>query len=295
MQQQLAQTLGLPTPAALRLVVNSLVVPQARAVAEQLGTEAYVLAGGKFGTLSSAGTFSEERTLGPRIAATRPSAITASLRQKIAAVRTGSRTVAIVTPSGAKPVDTRSDLVAPTLDQQGWVYSVPTNDTSGLQVSNGKRTYRLDADLGSGAVTTIQVSPDGTRLLVLLDDPAGARAYVAGIERDADGAPKGLTGAQYPVDLSRTSGAGLDATWMGDGDVAVLVRGPDSDQVATQQLGGIEVTLAPFASVTSLVGTSSVDDLRIRVSTGALYVWDDPNNWQQVPTDADVSVLAVQR
>lgn len=295
MQQQLGKTLGLPTPAALRLVVNSLVVPQAPAIGDQLGTEAYVLAGGRFGTLSSSGAFTEERTLGPRIAATRPRAITVSLPQKTAAVLT-NRGVDLVTASGAKPVDPRPDLVAPTLDQQGWVYSVPSTGTSELQVSNGKRTYRLGADLGSGTVTAIQVSPDGSRLLVLLEEPTKPVAYVAGIERNPDGSPKGLTAAQYPIDLSHTNGTGIDATWMGDGDVAVLVSGQDSDQVATQQLGGVEVTLAPFANVAALVGTSSVDDLRIRVGGGGLYVWDgDDTNWQQVQTAADISVLAVQR
>jgi hypothetical protein len=296
-QQQLVQSLGLPTPSALRLVVNSVVAPQAKALADQLTPAAYVLLGDRFGTLS-AGAFTPDRTLGTRIAASRPTAITVSLRQRSAAVLTAAGDVAIIGTSGATVVDTRPGLVAPTMDQRGWVYSVPsTSPSDGLQVANAKKQrFRLADDLGGATVTAIQVSPDGTRLLVLVASASGRpRAYVAGIQRNAAGAPIGLTAAQYPVDLGAVVGAGSSATWIDDSDVAVLISGSDNDRVVSQQLGGFSGALGQYANVTSIVGTNSTDDLRIRISTGDLYVLRD-TTWQQ-ETDApvDVSVLAVQR
>jgi hypothetical protein len=300
MQEQLAQSLGLPTPSALRLVVNSVVAPQVQPLGDQLTPVAYVLLDGRFGTVSASGAFTEDKTFGPRIAATRPKAITVSLQQRLAAVLNGDGDVAIVGPSGAaRTVDPRPGLVDPTLDQRGWVYSVPGDSPAGLIASNGKRTVDLETnlapDLAGATVSAIQVSPDGTRMLVLVANAAGRpHAYVAGIERAPDGAPVGLTGSQYQVDLTGSAGTGSAATWIDDSSVAVVVTGQDNDRVVSQQLGGISDALGQFANVTSIVGTTGLDDLRIRVSQGNLYVWNDPN-WQQETTSAPVQVLAVQR
>lgn len=293
MQQQLIQSLGLRTPSALRLVVNGTLAQQVKPLADQLTPLPYVLTRGQFGTLSATGAFTVEKTLGARIAATRPSAITVSLGQKMAAVLNGDGDVAIVGAT-TTVVDSRPDLIAPTLDQRGWVYSVPADSPSGLQASNGRRTVDLGvSDLTGASVSAIQASPDGTRLLVLVQSPSGPRAYVAGIERTADGSPTALTGSDYEVDLGGVSGVGTSATWIDDSSVAVVVHGQDNDRVRSQQLGGLSAALGQFANVSSIAGTSGLDDLRIRVG-GNLYVWNDPN-WQQESTSTPVQVLAVQR
>lgn len=298
-QQQLVQSLvqspGIPA-SSIRLVVDDLVIPQAQPPTDQLSTEAYVVAGGRFGTLSPSGAFTEDRTLGPRIVATSPTSVTVSLRQRLAAVQTGSGRVALVTPSGAKTLDTRSGLLPPTLDQRGWVYSV--TDAGGLHAADGRTTATLDLDLDGGSVTDIEASPDGTRLLVALTTPTGPEAYVVGILRSGSGAPIGLTpvGVRYPIALGAAAPAIVSgATWVDDADIAFLTSGADSDQVSTQQLGGIGGTLGQFANVTSLVGTTSSADLRILVESGAVYFWNGSNWQQQSDPGSEVSVLAVQR
>ncbi|MGT2425199.1 GerMN domain-containing protein [Amnibacterium kyonggiense] len=135
MQQQLVQSLGV-APSALRLVVDDLVIPQAQPLSDQLSTEAFVATGNRFGTLSSSGAFTEDRTLGPKIMATRPTSITVSPGQRIAAVQTRSGDVDLVTASGARTVDSRSGLLPPTLDQRGWVYSA--TGSGALRAANGR-------------------------------------------------------------------------------------------------------------------------------------------------------------
>ncbi|GAA2749516.1 LpqB family beta-propeller domain-containing protein [Amnibacterium kyonggiense] len=295
MQQQLVQSLG-PTAPPIRLVVDDLVIPQAQPLTDQLSTEAYVLIGSRFGSLSPTGAFTEDRTLGARIAAAKPTSITVSLRQRLAAVLNAAGDVAIVTSTGApRTVDSRSGLLAPTLDQRGWVYSTPPSGD--LLAMNGKDTRRLTADFGDATVSAIQASPDGTRLLVLLDTPTGPQAVVAGILRNASGAPTGLTpvGAQNRIELGGASSSINGATWIDDADVAFLASGNDSDQVTTQQLGGIGGTLGQFANVTDIVGTTSTADLRILVQSGAVYFWNGSNWQQQSDPTSEISVLAVQR
>lgn len=304
MQQQLIRSLRRPTPAALRLQVNGVVAPQVKALINQPGSLLpYVVSDGKFGTMAGNGAVTEDKTLGKRITDLKPEAVTVSVRQGLAGVLTRSSGVAIVTAGGQRVVDPRSSLLPPAVDQRGWVYSVPKDSPTGLRASNAKRTVDLAGDLGGTSVIAIEVSPDGTRMLVFVQSAtgpdAGPEAYVAGIERSVDGTPTGLTRARYAVDLGGNTGLGLGATWVDDGDVAVLVSAPDnsSDRVLSQQLGGFGSSLSQLTNATSIVGTSDQADLRVHLSTGDLFVWRSTvNAWQSEPGSAvDVSVLAVQR
>jgi hypothetical protein len=299
MQQQLIQSLKLPTPGSLRLVVNSRVAPPVKALVSRSPLPvAYVVVNGAFGTVASTGVFTADGTLGKQIVAAHPQAVTVSLRQGLAAVQTSAHQVAVVTATATRVVDARSGVVAPTVDQRGWVYSVPTDSPSGMQASDAKgHTVNLFASLPGTSVTSIEASPDGTRMLVLVTSNAGPMAFVAGIQRNPDGSPIGLTTARYPVDLGGNTGNPIDATWVDDGSVAVLVAAPDNstDRVRVQQLGGTASSLADIPGAASIVGTTDTSDLRIRLTTGELLVSNDQPWHQESPAAPAVSVLAVQR
>jgi hypothetical protein len=299
MQQQLIQSLLLPTSSALRLFVNGRVAPQAKALPTQPRSALpYVVSKGRFGTVATNGTFTEEPTLGKRIAALRPDAVTVAVRRGLAVARTAGGEVVAVTTSGQKLLDSRPDLVPPTLDQRGWMYSVPRDDPRGLVAVDAKGQHiDLAGNLGGATVTSIEASPDGTRMLVLVQSATGPKAFVAGIERNSEGTPTGLTRAQYPVALGGNGGTGLDATWADDGNVAVLVSSTDNTtvRVRLQQLGGFGSSAGELANATSIVGGTSKDDLRIRLQTGDVWL-RKANLWQSASASpADVSVLAVQR
>ena len=298
MQQQLIKSLRLPTPAALRLILNDRVAPQVGALLNTAPSQvADVVSGGRFGELAPTGVFTPDGTLGKRIDAAHPRAVTVSEGQGLAAVLTASQRVAIVSTTGTRVVP-RPVTVAPTLDQRGWIYFVPSDSPGGLVAVNAKGEVRdLFADLPGTSITSIEVSPDGTRMLVLVATTTGPEALVEGIVRSKDGTPTGLTTASYPVDLGGNTGKGLGATWVDDGEVAVLVQPPDGsgDRVQLQQLGGTGSSLGQIPSATSIVGTSSRTDLRILVSTGDVFV-SNQQLWQEESTSAPkVSVLAVQR
>ena len=301
MQQQLLRSLQLQTGAALHLLVNGRVAPTASVLQVQGPVQAPVVyAGGRFGTAQSTGAVSEDSVLGKRVAMLRPRAVTVSAGQRLATVLTRDADVAVVTASGSRTVDTRSQLAAPTLDQRGWAYSVPRNDPTGLTAFSvaSRRAVRLaTTDLGGEKVVAIEASPDGTRLLVLVQRANGDwQSYVAGIVRDADGAPSALTTAVYP--LAVPAGAAIDATWVDESTVAILTAAPDgSDTVTAQQLGGLASPLGRLSNAESIVGTSSKSDLRARDNTGnVLEPSPSAAVWQNVfPNTVNVSVLAVQR
>lgn len=301
MQQQLIQSLKLGTPSALRLVVNSTVAPALTSLVSQVPAQsAYVVADGQFGALAASGAFTPDGALGKRITAQHPQAVTVSERQGLAAVWTDSQQVVIVSATGQRRVDAaRTGLIAPTMDQRSWVYSVPADAPNGIVASNAKgQSIALVSTLPGSTITSIEVSPDGTRMLVLVQSASGPQALVAGIQRRADGTPTGLTDTDYPVDLDATTGTGIGATWVDDGNVAVLVSvtDPATDRVWLQQLGGIGSVGGEIPGASSVVGTSAPSDLRVRLQNGDLFVSNDQQQWQEESATAPkVSVLAVQR
>ncbi|WP_375388075.1 hypothetical protein [uncultured Amnibacterium sp.] len=297
MQQQLAQTLPLQSPSALRLVVNGQTASQTKPLTNQaVSLNPFVVADGRFGTLGSDGTVTADRQLGARVAASRPRAVTVSTGQQLAAVLTAVRQVAAVTPSGVRVVDPRTGLIAPTLDQRGWIYSVPADDPGGLVAADAKGkggAKDLVADIAGSSITSIEVSPDGTRMLVLVVRASGPAAFVAGIERNPDGAPTGLSDAHYAVSLGGGGGS-VDATWVDDSSVAVLTSGT-TDRVRVQRLGGLSQELGPLTGATSIVGVPSLQYLRVRLQSGDVWRWTG-SVWQsEAATPLNVDVLAVQR
>lgn len=297
MQQQLAESIGISV-SLIGLTTNGRAAPAAKqAELEQLAsTGPVVVSKGRFGTLTAQGAVQEDRELGPRIVQLRPAAVTYSAQQNRAAVLTGGGQVVVVSRDSRRFVDPRAGLAAPTMDQQGWTYSVPADDPSAMRVfdSDGRRSP-FSADLGGTAVRAIEVSSDGTRLLVLLDTGDGPEAFVYGILRDAKGRPTGLDSNRYPIGLDIA--AARDATWVDQSTVAVLTAGGSVQSVIVQQLGGIATTVGGLQDARQVIGATNEADLRVLLGSGAVLIFNRSSTGfaLESPASVGVDVLAVQR
>jgi Lipoprotein LpqB beta-propeller domain/Sporulation and spore germination len=247
-----------------------------------------------FGVLEGSRVVSD--VLQRAVGALGPSSVTISDRQGLAAVGTAAG-ISIVTRSGNRTstrlVDRRVDLIAPALDPEGWVYSVPRGQPDAL-VAHDRVGHALPVatPFPAGAdVRSIEVSRDGSRLLALLETGSGARALVAGIVRDGSGRPLRLTTAVFPVVVA--PGVAVDATWVDPGAVATVTQDQDGDQVTIQQLGGESSSGGRLTGATDAVGGTSRTDLTIRTLNGALFTVPQGSVW--VATGATADVLAVQR
>ena len=298
MRLQLEQTLhGLDAISSVQLSINGRTVlarPLQRA-SVAANPDPLVYRSGLFGFLSGT-RVAPEGALGRNIAALKPTAITASLHRGMAAVLASSG-VSVVTATGRLLVDHRPQLIAPTIDAGGWTYSVPGDRPEELVAYDVKgRAQPLRARMpGLTSIESIEIARDGTRMLVLGTTADGPRAFVAGIERDARGTPVALSGATYGVAV--LDPAGVDATWVNEGSVAVLTRGADGDGVTVQTLGGDFQALGRLAGATALVGAATEgslgeDELRAVLTSGAIYELRGPR-WG--PSGGIAEVLAVQR
>lgn len=233
-----------------------------------------------------------DAVLGRQVLAVRPLAATISDRLRIAAVRTADG-VRVVTGSAHPLVDDREGLIDPSLDPFGWTWSVPRTDPGALEAFDvhGKVRHLHGPFDAAQSMDAIEVSRDGTRLLVLLQTQAGPVARVVGIERDAKGAPIGLSARGYVVPAPGVEG--IDATWVDPVTVATLTGGgDDGEQVTKIQVGGVQaVQLDRPGDAVAIVGGAEQSELTALLRGGGLARHDQA--WRTVGTG--VSLLAVQR
>ncbi len=220
-----------------------------------------------------------------------PVAIQMAANRQFAAVRIGSGEVVRVQADGqVLEVDTRPDLVDPSLDPEGFVWSVPAESPSQLTAYSpqGAPVVVQDALPGASRIAAMEVSRDGSRIAAVVSVGGNSLVWVAAVVRDENGAPQRLG---EPVPLATLLGAGVDIGWLDDATVGVLSRAGDKVQLLQQPVGGPGIDLTAPPSASSLAGAIIPTGVRVRDTQGALYVRRG-STWQQ--TGTGVLVLATQ-
>jgi hypothetical protein len=204
----------------------------------------------------------------------------------------GNGGVYSVTTGDAEPVlvDGRPGLVPPSIDNGGFIWSVPRSNASALRAFQADGTeHRIASGLSSDArVISMDVSRDGARILVYLSISGSPRLYVAGITRQ-DGVPTGLSELQLiPVG----GGAPLDATWVDDTTVATLSTADNTTAVTAWIIGGPSESVGTLRGGKALVGgNDGIDGLRVLTSDGDVY-GPRGSSWQRTAT---ASFIATQQ
>lgn len=188
-------------------------------------------------------------------------------------------------------LDSRADLVDPTIDQFNIVWSVPRSDPGALRayLPDGTVVPIADAWPGATEVSSIAISRDGTRIAATVTSGGSTEVWIAGVVRDTDGTPKRL-GA--PLPLGDVVGIGTNLAWLDDTTLGALSQDGDASQVTEQLIGGPAGTTAAPADMASLAGASAVSAVRMRGADGLLYVRRG-TNWQQ--TASGILVLGTQQ
>lgn len=252
-----------------------------------------ILRKGVFGFLAATGeTITPIPGLSESVAALRPTAVTLSPGQTIAAVRAAGGVYGVAVGDAPKLLDPRQNLVAPSVDTFGYVWSVPVQRPGELFAYNpsGDAIAVPTSWPEASSVQSLRVSRDGTRLVAILGTGSETRIVVAAIKRDK-AVPVGLGN---PIELSPVGGVPIDVTWVDDLTIASLSTQPGGElQVVAQQVGGsvTPLTSSPEESV-SITGGNTLRELRALSANGLLQVQRGVG-WQ-VRLD-DVRLVATQQ
>jgi hypothetical protein len=198
--------------------------------------------------------------------------------------------VYFVTGTSAKLVDSRPGLIAPSIDTFGYVWSVPASNPAAIQVSGADGVaHQVASGVPSDAtVVSLDVSHDGTRVLIYLSTTTGPRLLVAGVIRRA-GIPTSLGD---PLDLPVSADNPIDATWVDPSTVAALGSDSNGDTVTSYVVGGSPSDESRTEGAVRLVGGVDSDSLRLLTDTGEVQQLR-ASGWQSIVDVA--SLLATQQ
>ncbi|GAA5204189.1 GerMN domain-containing protein [Microbacterium jejuense] len=232
--------------------------------------------------------------LSPAIVAAAPTSVQVGAEHDVAAVTLpGGEVARITSGSDATVLDNRAGLVDPTVDDFGYVWSVPKDQPAALHAYSPQSTDAIDvADAwpDATAVSAIALSRDGTRMAATVTSGGRTVLWVAGVVRDADGVVPVKLGPSIP--LAIVGGPAEGVTWIDDATVGVLAAGDDAAIVVEQPVGGPTVTSSATSGMTSIAGGTGISSLRLRADDGTLFV-KRGTAWQ--PTATGVLVLATQQ
>jgi len=285
MQYQLEQSLGsLAQSVQLSIEGNVQQVPTLSADATPIrnpsvDSRAYVYRGDVFGPLNG-DTVTGLSGLSDKVAALRPTAITLSASRDQAAVLSQTGVYSVRKNGDPVRVDGRPGLIGPSLDPQGWVWSVPGGSPGAVQVTaaNGADAHGLVANWPDATgILSLAVSRDGTRLAALLRTNTGYALMASGIVRAANGAPNGLT---EPVELALPSAGARSAAWTSDLTVAVLgTTSGEATSIAQQTVGGTQTTTSGPTGGRTIIGAAGLAPYVVLSADGTL-VAPTGTGWQ---------------
>ncbi len=298
MQYQLEQSLGsLAQSVQLSIEGNVQQVPSLSADAAPIrnpavDSRAFVYRGDAFGPVNG-DTVTGLSGLSDKVAALRPTAITLNASRDQAAVLSQAGVYSVRKNGDPVRVDARPGLIGPSLDPEGWVWSVPGGSPGAVQVAgaNGGDAHELVANWPDATgILSLAVSRDGTRLAALLRTTGGYALMASGIVRAANGAPNGLT---EPVEIAVPSSGARSAAWTSDLTIAVLsTTSGEATGIAQQTVGGSQTSTSGPTGGRTIVGAAGLAPYVVLSADGTLLA-PTGTGWQ--PQLDKVGAVAVQQ
>lgn len=241
---------------------------------------------GVFGFYAN-GTVTGIDGLSDKIAKLSPVAATVNADHSYAAVLGAGGVFGVSSAAQPLLVDSRPGLIAPSLDPAGFIWSVPRANPTAIEVFDPKGVAHTVASPlpAQSEIVSLNVSRDGTRIVIYLSSPAGPRLIVAAISRGNNLVPTAL--GNPILDVTSGSGAALSATWVDAYSVATLSAGG----VSLYVIGGQSRSLGAPSGGVSLVGGNGQSELRVLGKDGFIQL-SRGSGWSS--TSIDASFIATQ-
>jgi hypothetical protein len=244
---------------------------------------------GVFGTLID-GTVRALSGAGPAVDKLAPIGAAVARNGTDVAVLSAAGVSVVRGTAAAVPLDRRPGLAVPSSDPEGFVWSVPTGQPGAILAFDTQGKPHPVAFSYDGTVVSMDVSRDGTRVLIALATSSGPKLLVAGVIRDKDLIPTGLGPPIYPA---IGSGALIDASWVDNNSVVVLSQEGSTSAVNSFDLGGSKQSLGSVDNGMAVVGGNATAGIRVLDSAGTVFSPSGSFGWQD--TGLHASFLASQQ
>lgn len=167
------------------------------------------------------------------------------------------------------------DLVAPSYDPHGWLWTTESNSSGAVLAVAGDGTLAQLAapQLAGRSVQALEVSRDGARVAVLSRAGGGQVVEVMAIVRDASGVPLALG---QPLALGPSVHESIDLAWLDDVSIATL--GEESGEISMVEVGGWTTTVTALSGASTVAARNGVRTL-LAVGDGGVLFARSGNGW----------------
>ncbi|MGO3146474.1 MAG: LpqB family beta-propeller domain-containing protein [Leucobacter sp.] len=216
-----------------------------------------------------------------------PDSVSLSRSRTVAAVR-NSDGVSMVAEGSVALVDQRNGLLEPSTDDDLWVWTVSAADPSVMRVTavDGTQHVLSAPWLADLNVRSVRVSPGGSLVAALINDGERSRVLVAGVIRDNDGVPTGLS-PEAPVEMW-TNGEAIDLDWVDSLHFVTLSKQGNAGKVTVGGPGTFAIEQGSVPNAVHVAGGGSRAQIRVSTSDGKFFAPQGGSGWQQVGSSIDV-------
>ena len=180
-------------------------------------------------------------------------------------------------------VDSRTGIVGIEFDRQDYLWSLGRARGSDVfaTFTNGDRTRVQAPWLTGEAVRGFSISPEGSRIAILVAGAQKNRVLVSAIVRDLSGTPIELA---PPIEIGSEIGAPSHLSWVGPTTVAVVNSTPDFTNAVLVSIGGTSRPIAALPNTEAIVAAGPSSQLYLLSAAGELYRFSG-STWSIVRSD----------
>jgi len=244
---------------------------------------------GVFGTLVN-GTVRPLPGIGTAIDKLGPTGAAVGRNGDQAAVLSAAGVSVVRGTAAAVLLDARPGLAVPSLDPEGFVWSVPSNKPGAIIAYDGANKPHDVAFSLDGQVSSMSLSRDGTRMLMAVQTSSGPKLLLAGVIRNRDLVPTSLG---PPIFLPIGGASLVSASWVSSSTVVALTQDGGTAVATTYDLGGLRKSLGSIQGGAAVVGGNSSEGIRVLDSSGSVFEPSGSFGWQD--TGLNASFLASQQ
>ena len=180
-------------------------------------------------------------------------------------------------------VDSRAGILSIEFDRQDYLWSLTRSRGSNILVtpSAGNQTRVLAPWLESQAVRGFSISPEGSRIAVLVASAGRNRVLVSGIIRDQSGAPLELA---PPIEIAAEVANPSQLAWVDQMTVAVVNSTADFTNAVLVSVGGTSRIISALDNTRKIIAAGSNAQLYLLTNNDELHRFNG-SSWVLVRED----------
>jgi hypothetical protein len=167
-------------------------------------------------------------------------------------------------------IDSRAGIAGIGFDRQGFLWSMSQSPGAGILVTspNGEPSFVSAPWLAGQSVQGFALSPEGSRVALLVQGPSRTRVFVSGIVRGISGSPIELA---PPIEVAGEQTNPFSVTWVDQLTIATVNAEGGSNSVLLTTIGGISRTIPALAGTRTIVAAGSGSQLYLLTESGELF------------------------